>query len=372
MGLCNGLDSCASLFVPFVSLSPFNPFSKEMFGLIGHSPSLERTHEIARELGLPECADRDLEFWCSAPPQAVDTVRVKSATGQEIEGQYIDSGFLPEMLTSNRGKTAVRKVLNAMAHAQKLGLSVTALGGFSSIVFENFNLSQTRLVRNVELDFARFTTGNTHTAYIICRQVEEMAKRLNLELSRATVAVCGATGDIGSAVCQWLNARTNIQDLLLIARQEDRLQALRDDLGRGKILSLEESLPLADIIVWVASMPKGVEIDPTMLKKPCLIIDGGYPKNMGTKIQAPGVHVLSGGIVEHTLDIDSRIMRAIGMVNPKRHIFACFGESMLLEFEKWYTNFSWNRNQITIEKMLQIGEASIKHGFKPLLLDPVG
>jgi fatty aldehyde-generating acyl-ACP reductase len=119
-------------------------------------------------------------------------------------------------------------------------------------------------------------------------------------------------------------------------------------------------------------MPKGVENDPDTLKKPCLIIDGGYPKNMGMKIQSPGVHVLSGGIVEHSLDIDSRIMRAIGMVNPARHVFACFAESMLLEFEKWYTNFSWNRNQITIAKMLQIGEASVKHGFKPLLLDPVG
>ena len=115
-----------------------------MFGLIGHSPSLARAHEAARELGFPEYADRDLEFWCSAAPQAADTVRVTSITGQEIEGTYIDSCFLPEMLTNNRGKTAVRKVLNAMALAQKLGIQTTALGGFSSIVFENFNLHQIR------------------------------------------------------------------------------------------------------------------------------------------------------------------------------------------------------------------------------------
>ena len=52
-------------------------------------------------------------------------------------------------------------------------------------------------------------------------------------------------------------------------------------------MQLEEALPQADIVVWVASMPKGVEIDPEQLKHPCLLIDGGYPKNMATKIQHP-------------------------------------------------------------------------------------
>lgn len=339
-----------------------------MFGLIGHSTSLPEASIAARELGFPEYADKDLDFFCSAPPLLADVVRVKSVTGQEIEGRYIDSCFLPEMLTSNRGKTAVRKVLNAMAHAQKYGINTTALGGFSSIVFENFNLHSIRSVRNIKLEFDRFTTGNTHTAYIICRQVEAMADRLNIDLSRATIAVCGATGDIGSAVCRWLDARTDLQDLLLIARQRDRLQNLQDELGRGKIASLDEALPQADIIVWVASMPKGIEIDTDRLKKPCLIVDGGYPKNLGTRIQHPEVFVLSGGIVEHSLNIDSKIMRVIGMAEPARHIFACFAESMLLEFEKWYTNFSWSRNQITVDKMDRIGRVSVKHGFKPLLL----
>jgi len=36
---------------------------------------------------------------------------------------------------------------------------------------------------------------------------------------------------------------------------------------------------------------------------------------------------------------------------------------MLLEFENCHTNFSWGRNNITLEKMDFIGEASLKHGF---------
>ncbi|MDJ0675211.1 MAG: long-chain acyl-[acyl-carrier-protein] reductase [Calothrix sp. MO_167.B42] len=339
-----------------------------MFGLIGHLTSLQHAQLVARELGYPEYADQGLDFWCSAPPQIVDNITVTSVTGQKIEGRYVESCFLPEMLANRRIKTATRKILNAMAHAQKHGVNITALGGFSSIIFENFNLDKFPQVRNIKLEFERFTTGNTHTAYIICQQVEQASQQVGIDLSQATVAVCGATGDIGSAVCRWLDKKTDVQDLLLIARNQDRLQELQAELGRGKIMALEAALPLADIVVWVASMPKGLEVETQTFKKPCLLIDGGYPKNLATKLQHPDVHVLNGGIVEHSLDIDWKIMQIVNMDVPARQLFACFAESMLLEFEKLYTNFSWGRNQITVDKMEQIGQISVKHGFRPLLV----
>ncbi len=338
-----------------------------MFGLIGHLTSLEHAQKVARDLGYPEYADQDLDFWCSAPPQIVDTIKVTSITGQQIEGKYIESCFLPEMLANRRIKAAIRKILNSMALAQKHDIQITALGGFSSIIFEEFNLHESKQVRNIELEFDRFTTGNTHTAYIICRQVEQVSAQLGIDLDKATVAVCGATGDIGSAVCRWLNEKTNVAELLLIARNQERLQNLQAELGRGKIMELTEALPQADIIVWVASMPKGVEILPEQLKQPCLLIDGGYPKNLGTKLQYPGVHVVNGGIVEHSLDIEWKIMKIVNMDVPERQLFACFAEGMLLEFENLHTNFSWGRNQITVPKMEQIGAISLKHGFRPLL-----
>lgn len=338
-----------------------------MFGLIGHLTSLDHAQAVARDLGYPEYADQGIDFWCSAPPQIVDTIKVTSATGQQIEGQYVESCFLPEMLAAKRIKAATRKIINAMAHAQKHGIDITALGGFSSIIFENFNLSQIRQVRNVTLEFERFTTGNTHTAYIICQQVKAASHMLGINLSEATVAVCGATGDIGSAVCRWLNARADVKELLLVARNQERLQGLQEELGRGIPMALEAALPKADVVVWVASLPKGVVVDPTTLKQPCLMIDGGYPKNLDQQFSFDGVYVLKGGIVEHSLDIDWRIMSLVNMDVPARQLFACFAEAMLLEFEKWYTNFSWGRNQITLEKMDLIGQASVKHGFRPLL-----
>ena len=92
-----------------------------MFGLIGHSTSFEQARLKARSLGYDEYADGDLDMWCAAPPQLVERVTVTSPTGQEIQGAYIDSVFVPEML--RRFKTAKRKVLKAMELAQNKDIS---------------------------------------------------------------------------------------------------------------------------------------------------------------------------------------------------------------------------------------------------------
>ena len=339
-----------------------------MFGLIGHSSSFAKAQDIAREHGLEEMAEADMLAWCSAPPQLLETFQVTSRTGQTIEGTYIDSCFVPEMLS--RFKTATRKVQNAMEMAQKHDINVTALGGFTSIIFENYDLSKFQQIRNTTLEWERFTTGNTHTAWVICQQVERNAPLLGIDLSQAKVAVVGATGDIGSAVCRWLSQKTGVGELLLVARQQQRLQDLQTSLGGGTILSLEEALPQADVVVWVASLPQTLTIDHSSLRKPCLMIDGGYPKNLDAKVAGDGVHVLKGGIVEFWQDIGWQMMEVAEMENPKRQLFACFAEAMLLEFEGIHTNFSWGRNNISLANMERIGEASLRHGFQAIGLNP--
>lgn len=340
-----------------------------MFGLIGHSTSLAAARQLASRLGFEEYAHGDLDMWCSAPPQLVERISVTSPTGQRIEGAYIDSVFVPEMLS--RFKTAKRKVLNAMELAQKSGIDITALGGFTSIIFEDFKLLREQQVRATTLEWQRFTTGNTHTAWVLCRQVEENAPTLGIDLRQARVAVVGATGDIGSAVCRWLSQRTGVAELLLVARRPQPLVDLQQELGGGRILPLEQALEEADVVVWVASLAQASSIDASRLRRPCLMIDGGYPKNLDSCAVGEGIHVLKGGIVAFGSDIGWQMMEAAEMAVPQRQMFACFAEAMLLEFEGLRTNFSWGRNNITLEKMDLIGAASLRHSFQALgLLSP--
>jgi len=338
-----------------------------MFGLIGHSTSFEEARVKARSLGYDDFAEGDLEMWCAAPPQLVERIEVTGQSGKRIEGVYIDSVFVPEML--RRFKTAKRKVLKAMELAQKTGVNITALGGFTSIIFEDLNLLREERVSAVQLDWQRFTTGNTHTAWVLCQQVESSAPRLGIDLGRARVAVVGASGDIGSAVCRWLQRR-GVGELLLVARRPQPLIDLQQNLGEGTILSLDEALPQADVVVWVASLPQSLQIDTAALRRPCLMIDGGYPKNLDSKAAAPGVHVLKGGIVEFWQDIGWQMMEVAEMARPQRQMYACFAEAMLLDFEEIHTNFSWGRNNISLEAMDLIGAASLRHGFRALDLAP--
>jgi len=337
-----------------------------MFGLIGHSTSFAEARAKARNLGYDEYADGDLDMWCAAPPQLLERVRVTSQAGTTIEGAYIDSVFVPEML--RRFKTAKRKVLKAMELAQKSGIDITALGGFTSIIFEDMNLLKEERVSAVELDWQRFTTGNTHTAWVICQQVVSNAQRLGIDLARAKVAVVGASGDIGSAVCRWLQ-RQGVGELLLVARRPQPLIDLQASLGEGRILAIDEALAEAQVVVWVASLPESLQIDLDALPKPCLMIDGGYPKNLDSKAACEGVHVLKGGIVEFWQDIGWQMMEVAEMAKPQRQMFACFAEAMLLDFEGRHTNFSWGRNNISLEAMDWIGEVSLRHGFRALALE---
>ena len=71
----------------------------------------------------------------------------------------------------------------------------------------------------------------------------------------------GATGDIGSGICRWLTNKTNIGELIMVARQQEPLKELQKELKGGLIKTLENALPLADIVVWVASMPKTMSND---------------------------------------------------------------------------------------------------------------
>ncbi|MCP9809331.1 hypothetical protein KBY58_07780, partial [Cyanobium sp. HWJ4-Hawea] len=57
------------------------------------------------------------------------------------------------------------------------------------------------------------------------------------------------------------------------------------------------------------------------------------------------------------------------MAKPQQQMFACFAEAILLEFEDIHTNFSWGRNNISLEKMDLIGAASLRHGFQALGLE---
>ena len=80
--------------------------------------------------------------------------------------------------------------------------------------------------------------------------------------------------------------------------------------------------------------------------------------------------LMSAGQVFTPCVWDCYSAKAAEMARPFRQMFACFAEAMLLDFENEHTNFSWGRNNITLANMERIGEASLRHGFQAIGLDP--
>jgi fatty aldehyde-generating acyl-ACP reductase len=110
-----------------------------MFGLIGHLTSLTHAQSVARDLGYPEYADQGLDFWCAAPPQIVDTIKVTSITGQQIEGKYVESCFLPEMLANRRIKAATRKFSTRWLMLKNMALILPLSVGFLRLSLKTLN-----------------------------------------------------------------------------------------------------------------------------------------------------------------------------------------------------------------------------------------
>jgi hypothetical protein len=66
-------------------------------------------------------------------------------------------------------------------------------------------LSNAELLRHVPAGAEIIYAGKTAGRHAL-RQVETNAPRVGIDLRQARVAVVGATGDIGSAICRWLIA----------------------------------------------------------------------------------------------------------------------------------------------------------------------
>jgi predicted amino acid dehydrogenase len=242
--------------------------------------------------------------------------------------------------------------------AAELGANVAALGGFTSIYGENGIRSASG-----EAGIA-VTTGNTLTAAMAVRGIRRAAEALRMELKRATVAIIGATGDIGAACARAL--ASHVRSINLAARSRPRLQALArvlDALGlrSGRIAAENrDAVHDADIVLCVASAAAPI-VGGDDFRPGSIVCDVGYPKNVAAQAaHRRDVFVFDGGLVSTPSPIDFGFDN--GLPSPDV-LYGCFAEGVVLALEERFESFSQGKGNITPEKMDEIAELSEKHGF---------
>jgi len=337
-----------------------SPSSSLDFAAIGHQDSWQTITDFINGIRTDKLSSEKIrDIFSFIPARDLFRVKVRSKTGAEINGVYIETFIDPDKLEIQFLRTNIGKVMNAVSCAEKMGARMVALGGFTSIVLEG-NLD------SFSGNGSKFTTGNTLTAAYIVKGIEKAAIQQGNDLKDSTILIVGATGDIGMACANFV--KNKVRKLLLCARNNQRLEKLSQELMKEKIavnysVSPEQLVPEADIIICAASS-SGIKL--TDFKKNVLICDAGYPKNLETKIENnKDIKLFHGGMgqVSRGFNFCPDYSNSIYRYAAPNIIHGCILEAMILAFENKFENYSAGKGNISVDKMEEIYSLSIKHGI---------
>jgi fatty aldehyde-generating acyl-ACP reductase len=335
------------------------------FALIGHQESWRAAAEVLAVLRgpqhtpLPDDEIKDILPWI--PPRVVCHVEVGSTAGGKARGIYIDSFIPPDRLEAAYVHENIARVRGAAACAIKAGAKIVSLGGFSSILIEgNFD----QLPGKHE---TVFTTGNTLTVAFIVQGIQKVCALEGRDLSRSTLLIVGATGDVGSGCARCL--APIVKRVLLNARNVERLRRLAGQLQADGVeveiaTDLQRFTAEADIVICAASLAS-----PSLLlghiAADAIVCDAGYPKNLSPSAEMRGAKVFFGGLGQirggMTFAPDFH-----GILN--RHPFpdvvhGCLLEGMALALEGRFEPFSRGRGFITSERVVEMETIAARHGI---------
>ena len=335
------------------------------FALIGHQESWRAAADVLAVLRgpertpLPDDEIKDILPWI--PPRAVCHVDIGSIAGAKTRGLYIDSFIPPDRLEAAYVHENIARVRKAAACAIQAGAKIVSLGGFSSILIEG-NFDQLP-----ERNDTVFTTGNTLTVAFIVQGIKRMCALEGRNLSRSTLLIVGATGDVGSGCVRCLAPL--VRRVLLSARKVERLRGLaaelRDDGAEVEIATDREQFSAeADVVVCAASLAS-----PSLLlgriASDAIVCDAGYPKNLSPTAEMFDAKVFFGGLGQITGGMKFA-PDFHGVLN--RHPFpdvvhGCLLEGMALALERRFEPFSSGRGFITEERVEEIETIAARHGI---------
>lgn len=340
-------------------------------------------------------------------PRVVSRHVVQSTTGAATElsfiGIFMTSEQIERDLRENQGREIRAQVFAAHERAHAHGCSLVGFGGYTSIVTMNCT--------EFEDDRAAVTTGNALTVGMGYEALRRAADELNIALRDATVAVCGAAGNIGQVYAKLIAPDCGALSLIGRPGSARRLEALarsivsemaalvrRGELGQGALfqrfvdayraadcpppdapdllkrvqqysakplIEIHEErakLRAADVIVGVSNSATPVIAAADLDEhRPVLICDIAVPSDVAPDVatERPNVRVVSGGVVALPCDPDFALP---GVPLPLGETFACAAEAMVLGLSGVACDFS--RGALTTAQVREVTALAKLHGFR--------
>lgn len=336
----------------------------DKFAFIGHPIDLNHLYSLLGVWGaLAKRLPRHVLYniLLKAPPyKYCDIENVRSLTGGVANGLAIILPLLPHQVALLKEDVVIKKVIQAVRLAERLGAKMAVLGGFTSIVGNEGE------VVSKEVNIA-VTSGNTYTACLAIEGIEKAARLMDINLNEATMAVIGATGDIGSICTKVFSKR--VKKVNIVARNEKRLNEFADFIRNYGTCSVEvckrtsDAVKEADVILTVTSAVS-VLINSEDLKPGSVVCDVAIPANIAKEVvnMRDDVLVFEGGLAKPPFvkDIKTKEWRR---ATPPSSIFGCLSEGIILALEGRFENYSLGRGNITEEKINEMFKIEKKHGF---------
>jgi fatty aldehyde-generating acyl-ACP reductase len=304
-------------------------------------------------------SERQIDFFSTFfPPVYISEIEgiTSQSTGKVIKGWFIACPYTPRRMLELPERTVYRKIIQTGNMAEKLGANILGLGAFTSVVGDAGVTIANAL--NIPV-----TTGDSFTIAMAVQAIREAAHVMNIKIEAATVAVVGATGAIGRVCAELLAgeaART-----LLVARDEKKLEALRDKLqlkARSELVisTKMDILKEAQLILTVTSSLHDV-IQPEYLQAGSVVCDVARPRDVSAMVAAvrDDILVIDGGMV----DVPGPVNFHFNFGFPDGKVYACMAETIALALEGRFEDYTVGRD-ITLERVQEITAIADKHGFR--------
>ncbi|MCA9964123.1 MAG: hypothetical protein KC423_07770 [Anaerolineales bacterium] len=289
------------------------------------------------------------------PPVYISQITgIESAhNGRSLHGWFVACPLTPSMMMRLPTAVSYHKITQTGRLAERLGARILGLGAFTSVVGDGGITIAQRL--NIPV-----TNGDSYTVATAVRAIQEAAAIMEIPLPRATAAVVGATGAIGSVCAQMLAPQ--VKEMILIGRNQERLQKVAQTLPTSHVtLATDMSALLqADLIITVTSAVDTI-IEPHHLRSGAIVCDVSRPRDVSRQVaeQRPDVLVIEGGMVKVPGNVDFHFNFGF----PLQMAYACMAETMTLALEQRYESYTVGK-EIELSQVVTIDKIAAKHGFK--------
>jgi predicted amino acid dehydrogenase len=279
-----------------------------------------------------------------------------AAHGHSLRGWFVACPLTPARMMSLPPPVVYRKIIQSGRLAERLGAQILGLGAFTSVVGDG----GVTIARNLNIPV---TTGDSYTIAVAVQAMQKAAVLMNSPLHKATVAVVGATGAIGSVCAEILASQAG--QMLLIGRREERLAKVAAKVQAAGCANVTMTADLnqlssAHLVVTVTSAVAAV-IEPQHLRQGAVVCDVARPRDVSRQVaeQRRDVLVIEGGMVE----VPGQVDFGFNFGFPPKMAYACMAETMALALEQQYESYTLGKD-IKLSQVTTIDKIATKHGFK--------